>query len=195
MSKIYVTSDTHFFHENIIKYSNRPWTNIDSMTNGLIENWNAVVKKGDIVYHLGDFAMGGSKRADDLVKVLNKLNGTIRLVKGNHDTYILSEPCSKRFEWIKDYYEFSYKYEDTKKLFVLMHFPLFAWHNANKKGNDGTNSVIHLHGHSHGNIDRLNANTTRMDVGVDSNGYTPVLLDNIIEIMKYRSYTPVDHHV
>ena len=53
--KIFVTSDTHWFHNNIIKYSNRPWEDVDLMSEALIRNWNNVVGEKDIVYHLGDW--------------------------------------------------------------------------------------------------------------------------------------------
>jgi len=193
--KIFVTSDTHWFHTNIIKYSNRPWADTDQMGEALIKNWNSVVGKGDIVYHLGDVAMGGKKRADELSSILSRLNGTIRLIKGNHDNYVLKSPCVDRFEWVKDYYELKYTSPSHgKRKFILQHYPLYTWNNAGRTGKDGSCLTICLHGHCHGSIDRINNLTTRMDVGVDSNGYIPVLIDNIIEVMNYRKYNPVDHH-
>ena len=53
--KIYIISDTHFNHENIIKYCNRPFKDINEMNDAIIDNWNRIVKKDEIVYHLGDF--------------------------------------------------------------------------------------------------------------------------------------------
>lgn len=55
---IYFTSDLHFNHENIIKYCNRPFKNIDDMDNYLINYWNKIIRTKDIVYILGDFAFG-----------------------------------------------------------------------------------------------------------------------------------------
>lgn len=51
---IYLTSDTHFSHANIIEYSKRPFANVDEMDEALVNNWNKVVTPKDIVYHLGD---------------------------------------------------------------------------------------------------------------------------------------------
>ena len=193
--KIFMTSDTHWFHENIIKYTNRPWNGIDDMGEALIKNWNNVVGKGDIVYHLGDVAMGGKKRAGELSSILNRLNGTIRLIKGNHDNYVLDEPCVSRFEWVKDYYELKYTSPNHgKKKFVLQHYPLYTWNNAGRINKKNQPSTICLHGHCHGSIDQVNMKTTRMDVGIDSRGYAPIWIENIIEIMNYRTYNPVDHH-
>ena len=59
-SNVYFTSDTHFQHGNIIKFCNRPYSNVEEMNNAIIENWNSVVGPNDIVFHLGDFAWSGS---------------------------------------------------------------------------------------------------------------------------------------
>ena len=56
----YWISDLHFWHANIIKYCSRPFDNAFQMNEALVENWNAKVKPGDTVFHLGDFSMGAS---------------------------------------------------------------------------------------------------------------------------------------
>ena len=73
-SKVYFTSDTHFYHSNIIGFCKRPFKNVEDMNETLIENWNRVVGQDDIVFHLGDFCMGGSH---EWTKILNRLNGKI----------------------------------------------------------------------------------------------------------------------
>jgi calcineurin-like phosphoesterase family protein len=55
----YFTADLHFWHKNVIEYCNRPWQDVPSMNEGLINNWNEVVHAGDTVYILGDFSFGG----------------------------------------------------------------------------------------------------------------------------------------
>lgn len=55
---IYFIADTHFNHENIIKYCNRPFNNTQEMNEYIIQKWNSVVKSNDIVYHLGDVGFG-----------------------------------------------------------------------------------------------------------------------------------------
>lgn len=81
MSQIYFTSDTHFGHANILKYCNRPFKDIADMNTRMIQMWNERVKPDDTVYHLGDFAMGQKQN----IYIRQRLNGTIILVKGNHD--------------------------------------------------------------------------------------------------------------
>lgn len=56
----FFTSDTHFGHANIINLCNRPFKDVNHMNDMLVENWNSVVSDDDTVFHLGDFALGGS---------------------------------------------------------------------------------------------------------------------------------------
>ena len=61
------TSDTHFGHNNIIKFCKRPWKTTEEMNEALIERWNSVVKPDDIVFHLGDFAFAANSRWKDCI--------------------------------------------------------------------------------------------------------------------------------
>lgn len=91
MRDIWVISDTHFGHENILKFKDfntgklvrgDHFDNLDHMDESMIDNWNSVVKPGDIVYHLGDVTFGDKER---FKKTWSKLNGSKRLCVGNHD--------------------------------------------------------------------------------------------------------------
>jgi calcineurin-like phosphoesterase family protein len=81
---IYITSDDHFGHSNIIGYCNRPFSSVQEMDEALIGRWNARVSNLDTVYCLGDFAFGSIGVVADYRK---RLNGKIILVKGNHDRH------------------------------------------------------------------------------------------------------------
>lgn len=78
---IYFTSDPHFYHSNIIKYCNRPYSSVEEMNEALVTNWNSIVKPEDTVYCLGDFSL--AIRPVELYSA--QLNGTKYLVPGNHD--------------------------------------------------------------------------------------------------------------
>lgn len=82
MSKIYLVADTHFNHNNIIEYCNRPFNDIDEMNDAIVKNWNDVINDDDIVYHLGDFGFGS---LEELKEIFDKLNGRKYLIMGNHD--------------------------------------------------------------------------------------------------------------
>ena len=79
---IWFTSDLHFYHNNVINNSKRPFKNMDEMHEVLIKNWNDRVKKKEIIYVLGDFSFGGFEKTKE---ILSRLKGYKILIKGNHD--------------------------------------------------------------------------------------------------------------
>lgn len=79
MNKEWLITDTHFDHENIGVYCDRP----DGWMDKIIRNWRLIVKPEDTVIHLGDVQVG---RGHDLLSLMNSLPGTKVLVIGNHDT-------------------------------------------------------------------------------------------------------------
>lgn len=163
--KIWFTSDQHFGHKNIIDGCNRPFSSTEEMDSVIIQNWNSVVGKNDIVYTLGDFSF---HKNEVTTRYLNILNGEIHLIKGNHDAR-MKKHIRDKFSSVSDYKEL----RPTKQsLIVMSHFPFLSWN----KSHYGS---IHLHGHCHGTIN--NEGVKRYDVGVDSNSFTPVSLDFIIE--------------
>jgi len=81
---IWYTSDTHFSHESIIKYSGRPFADAAEMDEVMIDRWNEVVRPQDHIWHLGDLTMHRQIGAIQH-RVLNRLNGHKRLILGNHD--------------------------------------------------------------------------------------------------------------
>lgn len=170
----------------MIKYSNRPWVMVNDMDKGLIERWNDLVRPEDTVYHLGDFCL--TKRVDVIDEWLGKLHGTIRLVKGNHDQWVKRYDRLEnkgKIKWIKDYAERTFEVDGEKHRFILSHFPMLFWHKSHR-------GSIMLHGHCHGGAQKFNKGVRRMDVGVDSNNWYPVLLENIITVMKDVPLNP--HH-
>lgn len=90
------SSDQHVDHGNIVAFTGRPHAresvdehgrparvpDVDWMREDLIQRWNTVVSPDDEVWVLGDFAMGNVQRS---LNVVQRLNGTLILVPGNHD--------------------------------------------------------------------------------------------------------------
>jgi calcineurin-like phosphoesterase family protein len=176
--RIFFTSDTHFGHKNIIKYSNRPFNDVKEMDEAIIRNWNATVQPGDTIYHLGDF---GLTDTESIIKVLRRLNGNKYLIWGNHDKGIRGEAL-KHFGWAKDYYEL--KYEEYR--IILCHYAFEVW-------NKSHHGSFHLHGHSHGSLPTPN-HMRRLDVGVDVHGYRPISLEEVVAHMSKKEWKPIDHH-
>lgn len=189
MSNIFFTSDTHWGHANIIKYCGRPFKSIAEMDDTLIKNWNHVVKPGDTVYHLGDFAF--YKDQKQTRNVIRALNGNIVLIRGNHDKYLEPETL-QAFGSVHPYYELKVHDKDSsrgKQMIILLHFAMRVW----DKSHHGS---WHLYGHSHGTLKDKNYdnNSLSFDVGTDCHGFTPISYDRVKQIMKTRNFKPIDHH-
>lgn len=103
--KIWFTSDPHYFHNNVIKYCNRPYLTVDEMNIDLMKKWNEKVQDGDIVYCLGDFSL--AFRPVEIYSWL--LKGERHLIPGNHDFCHSYNKKSRnpegRAKWIKKYEE------------------------------------------------------------------------------------------
>lgn len=82
--EIWYTSDSHFDHANIIKYSGRPFKDVEEMNECLIARWNEVVRPSDHIWHLGDLTMH-RQIGQIKYRILDRLNGHKRLLLGNHD--------------------------------------------------------------------------------------------------------------
>lgn len=171
-NKLWVASDTHFGHKNIIHYCNRPYATVRKMDEDMIERWNARVSPDEDVLFLGDFAFASREY---IIEVLAALNYRYLLwVPGNHDEKPLAmwehpvEPVweshgVKNVEIVAPVHEFRYE----GKRFVACHYPMKEW-NGKYKG------AIHLHGHCHTQhtptkLQRMVAEK-RYDVGVDMYG-------------------------
>lgn len=78
----HLTSDTHFSHANIIRYCDRPFSDLAVMNERLVDAWNDRVRPDDEIWHLGDVALG---RIEESLLIIRRLHGRKFLVPGNHD--------------------------------------------------------------------------------------------------------------
>lgn len=180
--QIFFTSDTHFSHDNIIKYCSRPFESIEEHDETLVKNWNEKVGKNDLVFHLGDVGFGNPKRIDYL---LNRLNGKIVLVIGNHDWRYVVKKHAYRFENMVQ----QINMKVGSQHIILNHFPLLCFSGAWR----GLDATWQLFGHVHTSpytaegLDhsRLrNLFTTQYDVGVDNNNFAPVSYYDVKQIIE-----------
>lgn len=146
--KLYI-SDLHFFED--IKMDNRGFEDIQTMNQYMISQWNKKIKGGDQIYVLGD--MFGTKNPDEVNSVLNRLNGKIFLIEGNHDyRWIKKEGINiNRFEWIKSYAELS----DTNRTVICSHYPVFCYNHQYLTFENGEARTYMLYGHVHNSHDEV----------------------------------------
>lgn len=125
--------DTHFGHKNIINFESvrpfRQFSTIEEHDEELVRRWNSVVRRGDTVWHLGDFAFGSKHIAQAA-----RLNGAKKLVLGNHDHY----PSAEYLKYFDKLYGAA-----TFENMLLTHIPV-ALEQLERFG-------INIHGHLHAN--------------------------------------------
>ena len=177
-NRVFFTSDTHFNHTNIIRFCDRPFGSTEEMNEKLIGNWNSVVGADDIVFHLGDFCLGGSA---EWTKVLDRLNGKIYLIIGNHDLKNMKQGFIGRFEHVA----MEMRIEIGKQKIYLNHYPFLCFEGGYK-------DVWQLFGHVHTRKNNTGIDAGRLqylyptqyDVGVDNNDFMPVSFEQVKKIIE-----------
>ena len=167
----FVTADTHFGHAKIIGYCDRPFSSVEEMNKGLVDNWNSVVKPEDVVFHLGDVGFGKSG-----FSCVSQCNGRKILIRGNHDSGVSSsafirhgfEAVYKRYENPFVYYPRGLNSEACRVIFS--HFP--------EEASFPTPNIPCLCGHVHEKWDYRNG---WLNVGVDVWNFKPILLSHAVE--------------
>ena len=182
------TADLHFGHRNIISYCDRPFDDVESMTDALIDRWNQVVADDDVVWVLGDFALG---RIADTLPLAGRLRGRKVLLAGNHDRCWAGHDRRVE-EWTERYLDAGFdeivQGSTTMGLggetVLLCHFP----YRGDSHGKD--RYIDHrpvdrgawlLHGHVH---EQWAEQGRMINVGVDVRGYRPVADTAIAAIIR-----------
>jgi len=199
MGTLYFTSDLHFGHQSILKYTDRgndlptdePVMSIDEQMHvhnqWIIQTINSRVTKTDHLYILGDVAFGSQWESAALI---DKINGHRHLVLGNHDSSKVDfYTNSGLFDSVTMYAEVVF----NKKRIILFHYPIAEW-------NSGHHSSWHLHGHTHANFDYAKAdleNKRILDVGWDNSkkvlgAYGPFSFEQVEKYMEGR--ISINHH-
>lgn len=186
--RVFFTSDTHFNHKNILTLGNgRPFKTIEEHNQTLIDNWNKIVKPGDVVFHLGDVAFTYDPK--ELEAIFHKLNGCKHIIQGNHDRIkILSHSLNTNaIQSIKTYNEYNYEADDGKIYsFIMMHWPILEPNHIFRNKDSDDISVIGLYGHVH-----------------DINDYEPIYkklgfpcvhvgVDTSSKILDTKPFSPID---
>lgn len=177
MSKIFLTSDTHLGHDREFLWGPRGFTSSQEHDEAVIKNWNETVSAEDTVYHLGDLMLGDNLYGIECVK---RLNGHIKLIRGNHDT----DARWKLYEKLPNVELVGWadviKYK--KYNFYLSHHPTLT--SNLEKAPHLRMHLINLYGHTHQMGKFYQDMPYMFHVGLDSNDNRPILLDDAIELMK-----------
>jgi len=160
MPKVFFIADTHFGHNEIISYENRPFKNISEMDNILISNWNNIVSD-DTVFLLGDFSAYSKEKSQE---ICHMLKGKKFLVMGNHDTQSENYYRETGFESVSRYPII------FENFWILSHEPLYI--NSNMP-------YANIFGHIHNNPIYKDFSPQSFCVSAERINYTPINFDSI----------------
>lgn len=188
----WLTSDLHLGHTNIIEYAERPYIDVEQMNNDLVSRWNEVVAPEDVVWVLGDVALG---RLDDSLAYVSLMNGTKHLIPGNHDRMFGCQG-TRYANAAKRYLDAGFVEVHNKLVSLVLltdesdisltvlgcHFPYVADDRhaeryADERPTDHGSYLVH--GHTHGTWRK---NGRMIDVGVDAWGGYPVSFETVAEL-------------
>ena len=175
MSRTWVYSDPHFYHKNIVKFTKhdgtklRPWDDVETMTEEMIEWYNELVSEKDRVYLLGDVCFSVAH----MTSVIPRLKGRICLIPGNHEPKKMKKYIDL-FDDVRGYVQ--------RNGFIMSHIPI----HPGSLGRWGLN----IHGHTHSNEVAINDRDAISSDGepdpryycacVEQTNFRPKLLDEIL---------------
>ena len=167
--KLWVWSDHHFGHKNIIRFSDRPFNDLDEMREHMVANHNDYVKPDDVCIFVGDFAFLPDEKANE---ILHRMQGYKILVIGNHDW---NKKKVKKLHFDETHL-IKHIWKDGMD-FVFTHYPM------------GTDVLIepffNVHGHEH--VAHTYTDTLQhFNVNVEFTGFRPKLFQDIVDQAEMR---------
>jgi len=175
--KLWFGADFHFCHDNIIKYCNRPFKDVQEMNEQLIKNWNKLLQEDDDIIIAGDFIHSGNLEV--INNLISRLNGRMWLVYGNHDYQnrldrLIVQHALYHTSDALDFEVADDELEDGRMRFHITHYPCEYW----------TRRAVHLFGHIHSGplstaSEILSFKPMRYDIGVDANDFKPISYEQI----------------
>lgn len=157
--RIWLSSDLHFYHANVMQYCNRPDHSVQAMNDRIITALNKVPSQEPLLL-LGDVAMAGKSRT---LEALTQLKSPLYLVAGNHDleNRTLKPLFSVEQGPFKAVVPFLFWTSPEGALMLLTHYPIYL-----PDGFQG--KVINYHGHLHDKWMTPQTNIRYVNVGWDT---------------------------
>lgn len=166
LENTYCIGDNHFWHKNIIKYENRPFSSVEEMNEVMIKNWNEVINNKSKVIILGDWIFGNK---DNVESIVRRLKGYKILILGNHDQYSPSYYSQLGVEEVSAYPII------VDDFIMCSHHPMYISDNT---------PYINVFAHVHGNPEYKTISKQSACLSVERWGYKPVLLGDICRLIE-----------
>jgi calcineurin-like phosphoesterase family protein len=190
---VFFSSDHHLWHQNILKFDNRPFATIEEMNEQLILRHNSIVAPDDEWHALGDMLMG--LKFKEHTEIFSEFNGNKKLYSGNHDRTSATNKLrerrdywpyySKHFTMMPD--NFQVKVKDH--VFNVSHFPYDGDHMEKDRYEeyrleDKGVPLIHGHTHSKKKFSYSKNGSLQICVSVTAWDYYPAHENEIIELLE-----------
>jgi len=166
--KVWIWSDTHFSHKNVIAFSERPYESVAQMNEHMIANYNEYVGENDICIWVGDVGFKGTTHINEM---LERCHGYKILVVGNHD---FNGKKLRNLNFDETHLIYTIDYPDVS--LVLTHYPMFnvPW------------PWINVHGHMHIYPNPDTGHPLHINVNCEVQAYRPILLDEVVKKARMR---------
>jgi calcineurin-like phosphoesterase family protein len=177
MSDTFITADEHYGHANMIRYCNRPFSDITEMQEAMIARHNAKVPNSQnyMTIHVGDMFWHTLSPAEAMA-ILSRLHGRHAYLLGNHEELIRQYAgVHGKFDWVRDVHMLRF----NKRPIWLSHYAHQVWPHSHKGG-------WHLYGHSHGQLEGTQTGL-KFDVGVDCHNFEPWSLEEVAATMSTKT--------
>lgn len=164
MSKVRFISDLHIGHNKIAEFSG-PFrggvTNVDEHDKWIVDQWNSVVSKQDVVIVLGDVCFDQSR-----FETFKRMKGNKHLLLGNHDRFTANKYLP--------YFNKIIGYQKYKNLAWLSHAPIHP---------GSLRNFFNIHGHTH---EKSLPDLRYISVCVEVLNGKPILWDDLVNMMLER---------
>jgi len=166
--RVFLISDSHFDHQNIIRYTNRNFSDYHSMNRTMLHRWNSEVQENDSVLFIGDLTYGRDSKG--IPFWLSRLHGNITMIKGSHD----------KIEEVKEFHRITkLTLENHPEIpFLLIHDP--------KEIKSSEWKGWKIHGHIHNNnyekYPFINGEEKTINVSAELLDYTPLNIEKLFEL-------------
>ena len=138
--RVWMTSDLHLGHANIVGYSERPFRDVNEMTEVHMRLLNKI-PQDDLLIFVGDMALGNYESA---VALIRSMPGRKVLVAGNHDLTRDGKCKLAREEGLFDaVVPFLFWQGGLGRMVMVTHYPVAV------TAHETNTSVINYHGHLH----------------------------------------------
>ena len=164
--RTWLWSDLHFGHDNIIRYTGRPFADADAMDASLYANWAATVGADDTLVFVGDVAMRQAVGEHTWQRIRCAPGSAKHLVFGNHDLTGSGDLRVAGFDAV-----YAALVIDGDPPLLCTHMPLASV----------PAGCVNVHGHTHDEAPRRSAH---INVSVEQLDYRPVPLQSVRALAK-----------